>query len=189
MNLSHDLDNVRERLWRLAALAGWRPGNPADNEAIAELFISDALKAVPGHVREGHRADCSIVRDGECECFPPYADCPHRPTPEAVESLTHQDVFDAVALWLCENYEDDDGIGCEPEAGPPCIGHLQDASDALDAFLARDRAQQRAEALREAAAFEDERVGTKTYIGNWLRTRADAELARASRTTPEGGQR
>jgi hypothetical protein len=43
-NLAHEVDRVRERLWRLAALAGWRPGNPADNDAIAELYITEALK-------------------------------------------------------------------------------------------------------------------------------------------------
>lgn len=44
-NLGHELDRVRDRLWRLAALAGWRPGNPADNEATAELYVTTALNA------------------------------------------------------------------------------------------------------------------------------------------------
>jgi hypothetical protein len=44
-NLAHEVDRVRERLWRLAALAGWQPGNPADNDATAELYVTDALKA------------------------------------------------------------------------------------------------------------------------------------------------
>jgi hypothetical protein len=43
-NLAHEVDRVRERLWRLAALAGWRPGNPADNDATAELYVTEALK-------------------------------------------------------------------------------------------------------------------------------------------------
>jgi hypothetical protein len=42
-NLRADLDRCEERLWRLAAIAGWRPGNPADNNATAELWIADAL--------------------------------------------------------------------------------------------------------------------------------------------------
>ena len=43
-NLAHEVDRVRERLWRLAALAGWQPGNPADNDATAELYVTKALK-------------------------------------------------------------------------------------------------------------------------------------------------
>lgn len=43
MNNGQDYDRRGERLWRLAANAGWMPGNPADNDATAELYISDAL--------------------------------------------------------------------------------------------------------------------------------------------------
>jgi hypothetical protein len=43
-NLAHEVDRVRERLWRLAALAGWRSGNPADNDATAELYVTEALR-------------------------------------------------------------------------------------------------------------------------------------------------
>ncbi|HET6917241.1 MAG TPA: hypothetical protein VFH56_14200 [Acidimicrobiales bacterium] len=43
-DLEHEVDRVRERLWRLAALTGWRSGNPADNDATAELYVTEALK-------------------------------------------------------------------------------------------------------------------------------------------------
>lgn len=42
-DLGHDYDRRGERLWRLAAKAGWVPGNSADNDAIAELYVADAL--------------------------------------------------------------------------------------------------------------------------------------------------
>lgn len=43
MYASQDYDHRGERLWRLAAKAGWEPGNPADNDATAELYVTDAL--------------------------------------------------------------------------------------------------------------------------------------------------
>lgn len=42
-NVDADYDRRGERLWRLAAKAGWTPGNDADNDATAELYIADAL--------------------------------------------------------------------------------------------------------------------------------------------------
>ena len=42
-NVGHDYDRRGEKLWRLAALAGWTPGNPSDNDATAELYVKDAL--------------------------------------------------------------------------------------------------------------------------------------------------
>lgn len=130
MYLSHDLDNVRERLWRLAALAGWQPGNPADNEATAELFLADALKAVPGHVREGHRPDCTIVQDGECECLPPYADCTHPPT-GPVTSPAREYVYDHDFAGVAGHPDDDecthrsDGTNAT-YCGLPAASHVDD---------------------------------------------------------------
>jgi hypothetical protein len=42
-DVGHDYDRRGERLWRLAVKAGWRPGNPAENDATAEMWIADAL--------------------------------------------------------------------------------------------------------------------------------------------------
>ena len=60
------------------------------------------------------------------------------------EVLTDYQLFEAVALWLCESFEDEDGIGCEPEAGPPCLGHVTEASDRVTATLAARIVQARA---------------------------------------------
>ena len=46
MDVGHDYDRRGERLWRLAALAGWTPGNEADNDATAELYIKNRLAEV-----------------------------------------------------------------------------------------------------------------------------------------------
>lgn len=43
MNNGQDYDRRGERLWRLAAKAGWTPSD-ADNDAIAEMCIDGALK-------------------------------------------------------------------------------------------------------------------------------------------------
>lgn len=43
MNNGQDYDRRGERLWRLAAKAGWRPGNESDNDATAEWYIAEAL--------------------------------------------------------------------------------------------------------------------------------------------------
>lgn len=41
-DLSHEVDRVRERLWRLAGLAGHVP-HESDNDATAELVVTQAL--------------------------------------------------------------------------------------------------------------------------------------------------
>lgn len=46
MNVGHDYDRRGERLWRLAALAGWTPGNEADNDATAEFYVRERLAEV-----------------------------------------------------------------------------------------------------------------------------------------------
>ena len=45
-NAQADYDRRGERLWRLAALAGWTPGNESDNDATAELYIKNRLAEV-----------------------------------------------------------------------------------------------------------------------------------------------
>ena len=46
MDVGHDYDRRGERLWRLAALAGWTPGNEADNDATAESYVRERLAEV-----------------------------------------------------------------------------------------------------------------------------------------------
>ena len=62
MNVGHDYDRRGERLWRLAALAGWTPGNEADNDATAESYVRERLAEVD---RLSHwKAEALPVIDG-----------------------------------------------------------------------------------------------------------------------------
>ena len=62
MNVGHDYDRRGERLWRLAALAGWTPGNEADNDATAEFYVRERLAEVD---RLSHwKAEALPVIDG-----------------------------------------------------------------------------------------------------------------------------
>ena len=62
MDVGHDYDRRGERLWRLAALAGWTPGNEADNDATAEFYVRERLAEVD---RLSHRkAESLPVIDG-----------------------------------------------------------------------------------------------------------------------------
>ncbi len=62
MDVGHDYDRRGERLWRLAALAGWTPGNEADNDATAEFYVRERLAEVD---RLSHwKAEALPVIDG-----------------------------------------------------------------------------------------------------------------------------
>lgn len=62
MDVGHDYDRRGERLWRLAALAGWTPGNEADNDATAESYVRERLAEVD---RLSHwKAEALPVIDG-----------------------------------------------------------------------------------------------------------------------------
>ena len=50
-NAQADYDRRGERMWRLAALAGWTP-DEADNDATAELYIKNRLAEVDNARRE-----------------------------------------------------------------------------------------------------------------------------------------
>lgn len=53
-NAQADYDRRGERLWRLAALAGWRPGNSADNDVTAEAVTDhDCRRWAVGGLADG----------------------------------------------------------------------------------------------------------------------------------------
>lgn len=73
-NLGHEVDRVRERLWRLAALAGWRPGNPADNDATAELYVTEGLACAEAAMAS---AKAEALREAADEMVGTHGTSPH----------------------------------------------------------------------------------------------------------------
>ena len=61
-NAQADYDRRGERLWRLAALAGWTPGNEADNDATAELYVRERLAEVDALTARAEAAEQAVRR-------------------------------------------------------------------------------------------------------------------------------
>ena len=71
MYVGHDYDRRGERLWRLAALAGWTPGNEADNDATAELYVRERLAEVDALTTRAEAAEQAIQRVRAMPATPP----------------------------------------------------------------------------------------------------------------------